>query len=108
VLYEYWAVATRPAEHNGLGFTIEVTDGYVQTFLRLFTFLGDEHGIFAKWFLLVRLTRCQGNASHDARLVAAMQRHGILHLLTLDRTDFVRYSGINLLDPLALELPHES
>jgi hypothetical protein len=26
VLYEYWSVATRPAENNGLGFTTEIVN----------------------------------------------------------------------------------
>ena len=36
----------------------------------------------------------QGVQVHDLRLVAWMQVHGISHLLTLNQTDFARYSGV--------------
>lgn len=32
--------------------------------------------------------------SHDARLVAAMQLHGLTAVLTFDRTGFARFPGI--------------
>jgi predicted nucleic acid-binding protein len=32
VLYEYWSVATRPAEQNGLGFSVEIADADVTRF----------------------------------------------------------------------------
>ena len=35
-----------------------------------------------------------GKRAHDARLVAAMVRHGITHLLTFREQDFARFSEI--------------
>jgi predicted nucleic acid-binding protein len=43
--------------------------------------------------------------AHDARLVAAMLRHGVTHLLTYSLTDFRRFATIQLIDPSALNLP---
>ena len=40
-----------------------------------------------------------GKSAHDARLVAAMEPHGLTHLLTFNLADFRRYSNIQLLDP---------
>jgi hypothetical protein len=40
-----------------------------------------------------------GKPAHDARLVAAMERHGLTHLLTFNLVDFQRYAGLELLDP---------
>jgi hypothetical protein len=37
---------------------------------------------------------------HDARLVAAMLAQGLSNLLTLNRTDFLRYSEITAIDPV--------
>lgn len=36
--------------------------------------------------------------THHARLVAAMQRHGIARLLTFNPSDFTRFPGIDVLD----------
>jgi predicted nucleic acid-binding protein len=40
-----------------------------------------------------------GKPSHDARLVAAMQVHGIKDVLTFERTGFTRYAGIEVVNP---------
>src|SRR3990172_7935885 len=49
VLYEYWAVATRPADRNGLGFTVEEVDSQMRDFQILFPTLRDERGILGLW-----------------------------------------------------------
>jgi predicted nucleic acid-binding protein len=102
IIYEYWAVATRPQDRNGLGFSTETTGAWVETFIRLFTFLRDERRIFEPWNELVRVYRCHGRAVHDARIVAAMKRHGIRQLMTFDVNDFARFSEIEIVDPMSL------
>lgn len=99
VLYEYWSVATRPAGENGLGFTAEVADADVSNFKRVFAVLRDERGVLEPWQAIVLRGRVLGKQSHDARMVAAMQRHGLTHLLTFNVADFRRYSEIEVLDP---------
>jgi len=50
-----------------------------------------------------------GKRAHDARLVAAMLRHRISQLLTINATDFTRYTGIAVVEPQQAEtLPIES
>jgi hypothetical protein len=66
---------------------------------RLFTLLRDERSIFDRWEQLVTDFHVAGKAAHDARLVAAMQRHGLSYLLTFNAADFKRYSTIRLLQP---------
>ena len=39
--------------------------------------------------------------AHDARLVAAMVRHSISHLLTFNEQDFARYNEIAVIVPSA-------
>jgi predicted nucleic acid-binding protein len=99
VLYEYWSVATRSVEENGLGFATDVADADVSSFKRIFSVLRDERGILEPWHEIVREGGVTGKQAHDARLVAAMQRHGLTHLLTFNISDFRRYAGIELLDP---------
>ena len=84
VLYEYWAVATRPATENGLGLTIEETAAKLTDFKAVFPLLRDERGILDQWEKSEVAHRVQGKPSHDARLAAAMDRHGLSHLLTFN------------------------
>lgn len=104
VLYEYWAIATRPSSENGLGLTPEVANADVSEFKRIFSVLRDERGILDLWQETVLQRNSLGKQSHDARLVAAMRRHGLTHLLTFNLADFRRYAEIELLDPHTLIL----
>lgn len=99
VIYEFWAIATRPAAENGLGFTIANTTEQLRRFKLLFPALRDERGILEPWEKLVVDYSVMGKPSHDARLVAAMLRHGLTHILTFNPDDFQRYSGIHVVDP---------
>ncbi len=58
----------------------------------------DTPGIYDEWRRLVAVHSTSGKASHDARLVAAMNVHGIDHVLTFNTADFKRYPGITVLD----------
>jgi predicted nucleic acid-binding protein len=78
---------------------VDETRSRLDRFTSLFVPLRDERGILEQWERLVTLHAVQGKSTHDARLVAAMQRHGLTHLLTFNLTDFRRYSGVDLLDP---------
>ena len=107
-IYEYWVVATRPTTVNGLGLAIADVDLQVQDLLTRFTLLRDERGIFAHWYELVVRNAVHGKLAHDIRLVAAMQRHGLTHLLTFNTADFSRFTAIHALSPediLAGQLP---
>ncbi|MCG8408631.1 MAG: type II toxin-antitoxin system VapC family toxin [Phycisphaerales bacterium] len=99
VIYEYWAVCTRPIENNGLGMTIEQTRSKAEELQQVFRLLRDERGIFDRWEELVTRHDVKGKNTHDARLAAAMLRHGITHVLTFDATDFKRFSEISVLVP---------
>jgi hypothetical protein len=77
ILYEFWAIATRPVNENGLGFSITETNDRLRRFKLLFPPLRDERGILEPWEKLVVQHSVMGKPTHDARLVAAMERHGI-------------------------------
>ena len=99
VLYEYWSVATRPVEQNGLGMTADEAAADLVATVQRFHVFRDERAIFDVWQRLVLQYRVLGKNSHDARLVAAMERHGISGILTFNASDFSRYPGIQILDP---------
>lgn len=99
VLIEYWAVATRPREVNGLGLSIEDADQNLDKIEALFTCLTEPSDIAGRWRQVVREHSVSGKQAHDARLVALMLSHGVTQLLTLNTSDFVRYPEIAALTP---------
>lgn len=98
-LYELWTVATRPASSNGLALTPEQAGRVLTRIEQLLVLLRDTSAIYDEWRRLVSTHATSGKASHDARLVAAMNVHGIDHVLTFNIDDFKRYTGITVLDP---------
>jgi predicted nucleic acid-binding protein len=62
--------------------------------------LRDERGILERWEQIVKAHQVLGKPAHDARLAAAMQRHGLTHLLTFNGGNFSRFGFIQILDPL--------
>jgi predicted nucleic acid-binding protein len=99
VLIEYWAVATRPIEVNGLGLSTAQTARDIFDMEQVFRCLPEPPDIAKRWLDTVRTHDVQGKQTHDARLVAFVQASGITHLLTLNTADFVRYQEITVLSP---------
>ena len=99
-LYEFWAVATRPLSANGLGLSTEEASIELDRFgTPLFHLMQDERAILPRWRELVETHRVQGKPAHDARLVAAMLRHGLSCLVTFNVGDFARYSEVISVHP---------
>ena len=61
---------------------------------QLFPFLPDTPAIYPEWERLVVQHLVLGKNGHDARYVAAMNIHGITHLLTDNKDDFKRFTNI--------------
>lgn len=104
-LYEFWAVATRLAAENGLVLTIAEAEAELSQIKRLFTLYRDERGILPHWEQLVTIHKVKGKTSHDARLVAAMERHGLTQLLTFNIEHFARFARITVISPEQLSQP---
>jgi predicted nucleic acid-binding protein len=98
-LYDLWTVATRPASRNGLALTPEQAGRVLTRMEQLFVLKRDTPAVYDEWRRLVSTLSTSGKASYDARLVAAMNVHGIDHVLTFNIDDFKRYIGITVLDP---------
>jgi predicted nucleic acid-binding protein len=101
VLYELWVACTRPVANNGMGFSLEEIRAAVADVKSMFRMLRDERAIYDRWEQLVIEHDVKGKSAHDARLVAAMMRHGLSHLLTFNAADFARYP-ITVLTPQAV------
>jgi predicted nucleic acid-binding protein len=98
-IYEFWVVATRPTDVNGLGYSPELAARERDWFLQLFNLLRDERAVYERWQELVDSYQIKGVRAHDVRYVAALQRHAITHFLTFNARDFRHFSGVVVLTP---------
>ena len=99
VLIEFWVVATRPVEVNGLGWTTQLTTEKLRQFITQFRLLQETEEIFANWFKLVNTHKIKGKRTHDVRLLAIMIVYNIPYLLTFNSNDFITVSGITIIEP---------
>src|SRR5688572_30691684 len=93
---EFWNVCTRPATaRDGYGLDIAETTRRVKVIERLMTVLDDSPKVHQEWKRLVIAYSVMGVQVYDARLVATMNVHKLQNIITLNLSDFARYSGIN-------------
>lgn len=96
---EFWNVCTRPADKNGLGFSISKTDLQLKRFERLFEILPDTLDVYKNWRELIVNHSVQGVQVHDAKIAAAMKTHNIQNLLTFNVKDFKRFTDVKAIEP---------
>ncbi len=100
VLAEFWTVCTRPsAARGGYGLSPEMTERKARMIERYCRLLPDSLATHQEWRRLIVAYSVRGVEVHDARLVAAMNVHGIGGLLTFDSKDFKRYQEILVVSP---------
>lgn len=97
-LIEFWAVATRPVEANGFGWSSERTTKEVTELQERFPLLPDSPEIFTCWLALVKQLPVHGQRVHDARLVAVLQAHVVEHLITFNSSDFNVFESLSVID----------
>jgi predicted nucleic acid-binding protein len=96
---EFWNVATRPADRNGIGFSVEEVLREIRSIENLFILLPDIPAVYTVWKRIVEEQRVQGVKVYDARLVAFMMVYAIDEILTFNAVDFSRYRNIKTLHP---------
>jgi predicted nucleic acid-binding protein len=99
ILYEFWVVMTRPAEQNGMGMSVQDADGAIADLSTRCRLLLDERGVYSHWRSLVLAHAVKGKSAHDARIAAAMHRHGLQYVVTFNKADFQRFPGIDAFTP---------
>lgn len=98
-LYEFWSVATREIKYNGLGLSISDAQTELARLKSLFSYLPDTPAVCSQCERLIVQYAVMGRDSHDTRIVAAMNVHGVTHLLTFNKDDFKRYTNIVSVSP---------
>lgn len=96
---EFWNVATRPVENNGLGMSADEARDEIVRLEGFFSVLDESADVYGEWKRLVVAHGVKGVQAHDARIVAAMTVYGVAQLLTFNVQDFRRYTEIRLLTP---------
>lgn len=104
-VYEFWVVATRPTNYNGLGYQPNAAKAAIVHWRQSLHLMDDDSGVYTLWLDLVDRYSVSGKPAHDARLVAAMIKHDIDRLLTFNDAGFKRYTEITAESPLVLRFP---
>ena len=103
VVIEFWSAATRPVEVNGFGWDVELASARVRDAMRRFPLLEDCPAIVHLWLEFVHRYGVKGKRTHDTRLVAVMQAHGVENLLTFNVDDFAAFKEINAVHPASVK-----
>jgi len=103
IVAEFWNVATRPRERNGIGLTTEQAQAELDEIESFFDVVLESRDVYREWKQLVTFYKVRGVEAHDARLVAAMKVDGISRILTFNTKDFVRYGDIEALHLNSIE-----
>ena len=98
-LIEFWAVATRPLDKNGLGMTTAEAESEITSIRQFFRLLPYTTEVLEAWQRLVVRHGVLGKQSHDAHLAAIMQVHAVTDILTFNVDDFSRFPEIKAVDP---------
>jgi predicted nucleic acid-binding protein len=99
IVAEFWNVATRPVEHNGLGWSHQQAFDEVVRIEEFLSLVIESTDVYTEWKRLVVVYGVTGVQAHDARLVAAMKVYNIHRILTFNTQDFVRYKEIEAIPP---------
>src|SRR5208337_5527112 len=99
---ELWNVMTRPQIRNGLGLTLAEAEREVRAIEAGMDLLPDSEAVYREWRRIVVQYGISGVQVHDARLAAAMYVHRVGHILTLNVSDFSRFSGLTAVHPSSL------
>jgi predicted nucleic acid-binding protein len=99
ILVEFWVVATRPTDVNGLGWSPDFARTSVDAFAEQFRLLVETREAFERWRTLVTEGKIQGKRAHDARIAALMLSSGVTELVTFNTDDFQNMPGLVVRHP---------
>ena len=99
-IVEFWNLCTRPAAaRGGFGLAVEETRTRLRILERFIDVLKEPDSTYRHWKSIVIRHAVIGKQVHDARIVAVMTAYRIKRILTLNKSDFVRFPGIQAFTP---------
>lgn len=87
-MFEFWVVATRAVERNGLGLPIAQVASLLDQFEEDYIIQPDPPSLLGEWRRLVYRYSIRSFKAHDIRQVAYARLSGIPRLLTFNTEDF--------------------
>lgn len=99
---ELWNAMTRPVARNGLGLTVVEAEQQVRAIEAGMSLLSDSDAVYREWRRMIVHFNISGVQVHDARLAAAMLVYGVSHILTLNVSDFIRFTDLTAIHPGAV------
>lgn len=103
VLIEFWVVATRPLEVNGLGWSVEKTNNKINLLINQFAWIEETESVFLYWLELVTRYQIKGKRTHDARLMAVAIAYSVTHVLTFNVRDFAKIKELTIVHPSQIQ-----
>jgi len=102
---EFWNVCTRPiGERGGFNLPLDEAARRLRRIERGVKLLTETPITPEIWKSLVQKHGVKGVQVHDARTVALMMTHAVTKLLTLNKSDFLRYEGDGLVASTPAEM----
>jgi predicted nucleic acid-binding protein len=83
--------------------SIQETEALVQSIERMMTLLSEDERVYSVWRRLLPSHDVRGVQVHDAHLAAALEVHGVTHLLTFNGADFKRFPALISVHPEELQ-----
>lgn len=96
---ELWNAMTPHIARNGLGLSVAEAEQQVQAIETGMSLLPNSEAVYREWRRIIVQYSVSGVQVHDARLAAAMNVHGVSHILTLNVSDFSRFTGLTAVHP---------
>jgi len=93
IMREYLAVASRPADKNGLGLASADALANVRALRSRLGLLAEDVKVADRLLTLLDQIACGGKQVHDANIVATMLAHGIGAIVTINLADFTRFAA---------------
>lgn len=99
-LTEYWSVAGRSVEANGLALSRQQINNQIEQFRKTFRLLPDQATALDIWLELCNKYQVSGKHVHDIRLAAVALSNGVNKIMTLNNRDFEQLEELSIINPM--------
>lgn len=105
VVAECWNVLTRPSASNGYGMDHSSARSQIAQITSTCIGVDDPSGMVNQLASYAERHQVSGRQIHDARLALTCELLGLDGIITYNKGDFARYTGIRALEPVELSSP---
>lgn len=95
-------VLTRPVASNGFGLSPTLATAQIRQITFACYSVDDPPGLVSLIIAFAERYQVSGRQIHDARLALTSEMMGLDGIITYNKVDFMRYTGVNALEPAEL------